>query len=242
MTLRLTTKFFNTLCRRYSLRQHADNQVEINGITLHFDIDHVQAYLKKTLLQGKYERHERTILETTLESTDVVLELGGGIGYVSTISSLRIGSQNVFTVEANPKLIDTIKQNHSANGVSPKVYNFILGKEAGVVEFYVNENFWSSSQINRPGIVKKIQVEQRDFGEFLAHTGATYLVIDIEGGEVNLFDDVDLSQVSKILLETHPKIVTAKALSNMLVNILSAGLCLDLARSIGSNLFFYRED
>ena len=52
-----------------------------------------------------------------------------------------------------------------------------------------------------------VQVPQVGFAEVLCDHAPTLLVVDIEGGELGLFDGVKLTTVRKVLIEIHEKII-----------------------------------
>ena len=77
---------------------------------------------------------------------DVVVELGAGIGFMSTLVATKRKIKAVHAFEANPQLIPYIASVHAANGVkNAHVTNAILGPEAGSVPFYIREKFIASS-------------------------------------------------------------------------------------------------
>ena len=51
-----------------------------------------------------------------------------------------------------------------------------------------------------------------------------YLVVDIEGAEIEFFDELDLAGVDKLCLETHPSRTGAAAVEGLLAGLSRQGL------------------
>ena len=101
--------------------------------------------IRSVLSSGNYEQQEAWLLSGILQPDEVVLEIGAGMGYISTFCAKHFHVKEVHAVEANPELIPVIKRNHEINAVDVAVYNEILGPEDGEGQFYLHESFWASS-------------------------------------------------------------------------------------------------
>lgn len=160
------------------------------------------------MLDGRYERPERRILEHALTAGDRVLELGTGVGYLSALCARRIGNDRVVTFEANPLLRPLIEETYSINNVSPKVEFCMLGERSGETDFYVNDEFWSSSTISRTNRKQRcIKIPVRAFNDAIASYKPNFLVVDIEGGEKDLIRYMSLEGVDKVCIELHPWVI-----------------------------------
>lgn len=160
------------------------------------------------MLDGRYEKPERRILEHALSAEDRVLELGTGVGYLSALCARKIGNDRVVTFEANPLLRPLIEETYAINSVSPRVEFCMLGERAGETEFYVNDEFWSSSTISRKKRKERcINIPVRAFNEAMTTYKPNFLVIDIEGGEKDLIRYMNLDGVDKVCIELHPWVI-----------------------------------
>ncbi|MFP3367124.1 hypothetical protein R0J93_26120, partial [Pseudoalteromonas sp. SIMBA_148] len=83
---------------------------------------------------------------------DIIGELGGGIGYISTLCHLQKKAKKIVVFEANPTLITIIEKTHSLNGVTAEVINAVVlpRKTSETVPFYVRDDFWASSLSKEP--------------------------------------------------------------------------------------------
>jgi FkbM family methyltransferase len=214
--------------------------ITINGIKLDIGNLEMSDVLRNYFYSGAYEEQELRILDDVLEKEDRVMELGGGIGLISTFCSLRVGSENVVSYEGNPKMVEKIKRTYELNGVSPTINNIILAGSEGSIDFCLKEDFWSSSTVEREGRFEKIRVGTRDVnGEIISHK-STFMVIDIEGGEDELLPIIDFTPIKKILIEFHPDIIGEKRVSELIVLIIRNGFVMDLYKS-ENNVCYFRK-
>jgi FkbM family methyltransferase len=155
----------------------------------------------EAIRSGKYESHEVSLLDALIQREEVILEIGAGCGFISTYCAKNPHSKAIFCVEANPNLIDVIKLTHRVNNVDVTVYNEILSKQEGETDFYLHPDFWASGTHSFLGT--PIKVNTRSFQSRLDAIRPTMLIVDIEGGEESLFDDVSLTGVRKVMVELH---------------------------------------
>jgi len=158
----------------------------------------------------------------SLDKDDVVLELGGGVGYTSICYAKKIGSERVYTFEANPELNDLMKENFRLNDVAPIVESCMLGHTAGKKTFIITKNFWASSNVEATQ-GRSVQVPVFSINDKIRTIDPSFLVMDIEGGEQDLFDGLDFYNIKKILLETHRSIIGDKETDRLLNLIENAG-------------------
>lgn len=196
--------------------------------------------IARQIYLGEYESKEVDIVEHKLESSDIVVEVGAGLGYLSAFCAKRIGSERVHTFEANPALIPLIEATHRRNGIAPGVHNVLLARGAGECTFYVEPEFWASSTTARSGQAQAITVGQRDLNEELSRLSPTFLIVDIEGGEAEFFAYANLGGVRKICLETHPDVLGNDGISTIFSRLLADGFVLDFSCIRKNVFFFYR--
>ena len=79
------------------------------------------------------------------------------------------------------------------------------------------------------------------FRKVLDEVRPTFLIMDIEGSEVDLADEtIDLECLQKICVEVHPGMVGDEATSRLVESLLKRGFQLNLSSSQGDVLFFIR--
>ncbi|MFP4328004.1 MAG: FkbM family methyltransferase, partial [Paracoccaceae bacterium] len=166
--------------------------------------------VRGALRQDTYERRESEAVLRVVEEGDTVLELGAGLGYMSTLVAISAPGTTIHAFEANPALIPYIREVHAANGVADRVtvHNALLAaRKSKPVPFYVRENFLGSSldKDAAGGVIETHEIEVRGFGATLRELKPDILVCDIEGAEADLLPAADLSRLRAAVVELHPQ-------------------------------------
>jgi FkbM family methyltransferase len=200
----------------------------------------------RAIYRDVHEGAEREIVGRHLRADDVVLELGAGLGVVTILCAQRVGSERVHTFEANPQLEPLLRRNFALNGVSPRLTMQMVCLDAGPQEFHVSERFVVSSRHaaatgGAGETATATSVPSASLPEVLHRLRPTFLVADIEGGELDLADErVDLSSVQRICVEVHPHITGDEGVSRLIEALLGKGFSLRLGQSRGCVLLFER--
>jgi FkbM family methyltransferase len=187
-------------------RLRAPAEVVLNGVRLEVDAA-TSAEIRRLIYTERYERGEARCLLACLEPGDVVLEVGTGRGYLTTLAALRVGSERVFSYEANPALLPLAARTFALNAVTPTPTHAVLGDGIGAVAFFVEEHYLSSSRDRRSDDAHAVLVAQLDARTELARHRPTVVIMDIEGGESTLVPLLDWGGVQKIVLEIHPALL-----------------------------------
>ncbi|MCP4897137.1 MAG: FkbM family methyltransferase [bacterium] len=198
-------------------------QVRLRGVIIEIP-DDVPESIVRQIYTERYERGEARCINAGLQAGDVVLEVGGGIGFVSALCALRVGSDQVHTFEGNPALIDRIHRTYELNDVAPHLTNAMLGMGGRERPFYIESEFLSSSQIRRSEQAEEIVVPELNVNEVIARVKPTVIVMDIEGGEAELVPMIDWSSIRALVIELHPAVLGAQVTQEVIEAIESAGL------------------
>ena len=202
--------------------------IEFQGLKVPVDPDILFGGILRRVRTGRYERHEINAGLSLVKPDDRVLDIGAGIGLTGSVMSRVGGAAAVMSVEANPKLVPQIEELHHANGIdNVEVVNAALGHEAsGSVSFYLREMFWSSSLDGERDFVEKVQIPRRDFNKLVRDFAPTLIMCDIEGGELDLFDErAELDTVRAIVLELHPDRTPKAGIHKLFTALLDKGFC-----------------
>ena len=169
------------------------------------------------------------------------MEVGAGLGFLSAFCAKKIGNERVFAYDANPALMEMIRQIHSDNGVAPTVRNALLGDGEGEREFFLEKDFWASSLIAQTPDAQAIRVPQVDLNTEIRRIAPTFMIVDIEGGEAEFFQLADLTPVRKLCVEVHPHVLGNRRISEMIARLVDQGFALDFGCMQKNVLFFYRK-
>jgi FkbM family methyltransferase len=180
----------------------------LQDVRIEIDAASITPPLDAALREGRYEHQEARALTLLLQPGDTYFELGGGVGFISTLASRIVrDAARIHVYEANPALIPAIERTWAANGAAGAVYNCMLGTGKGEHDFFVSKAFWASSGQIDYGNARRIRVPQRDFLRQLEKKEATFLMMDIEGGEGELLEKTLPARVRAVVAEYHPRII-----------------------------------
>jgi len=158
------------------------------------------------IVNGQYEQGEIEIIKQQIEPKDRIMEIGTGLGFVSVYCAKIVGSENVYTFEANPLNIEIALRVFKKNKVSPHVKNALLSDSSGMVDFPVNrKSRLASSSLMASGEV--VQVPQLVLNDIIRDIQPNFLIMDIEGSEYDVFRIIDFQSIYKIQVELHPSIL-----------------------------------
>lgn len=210
------------------------------GVDLPLNLPAITPPIRKDIFFGGYEAKEAGLVEKFIQPDDVVFEVGAGIGFLSSLCAKVVGNDKVHAYEANPQLLPIIEQVHRRNGVAPKVYNVLLGKGPGERTFWLEPDYWASSLIQGSPQAKPIQIPQIDLNAELARIQPTFLIVDIEGGEYEFFQGIDLTPVQKICIEVHPHVLGNDRVCEILSWLFEQGFSLEVGHMRKFVFYLYR--
>ena len=213
---------------------------QVGDFSIFVDVDNYTANIRGALDSGGYEGRERQLASEFLRPTDRVIEAGTAVGVVAMTAASIVGAENVITFDANPDIVADARANFRRNGLQGIKGNLgILAcrqnfKENSEVDFYIAKEFWASrlgARADAPDIIKTVRIPVFCLEHEIAAHNANVLICDIEGGEVELLANADLSGIRLIIIETHYWAVGEAATDAMIRNLILQGFSFHLAAS-----------
>lgn len=205
------------------LRSWRSSRVIVHhGIRLVMD-DSLPATVRRSLYRGEYEGGELAAVRQFLRDDDVVLELGAGIGFITLYCAARVGADRVFSFEANRRLEPLLQSNFRENRLYPHLEFAILAQDEGEVDFHLEDEYWSSSRIRRTDDALAVRVPSKSVNREIRRIDPTFLIMDIEGGEVELVPLIDFHHIQRVMIELHPYVVGEQATTKMLNHLKAEG-------------------
>jgi len=202
------------------------SEVTVRGVRLELG-PHVTPALQREIYRERYERREARCLSRILRPADIVMEIGAGMGFLSTLAALRIGSDRVFAFEANPMMIEVIRRTYRLNGVQPALTHGVLGQGDGTVEFFVEPEFVASSLYRGSDSAQKFQVPLLDVTREMGRIRPTVVAMDIEGAERELVPVMSWDGVEKVIIDLHPLVIGEDGVGEVLSVLRLAGFVAD---------------
>jgi FkbM family methyltransferase len=214
--------------------------IHLSGVALSARNPGLSRMVRNQLYRGTYENKESHLLCKYLKASDIVIEIGCGIGFIGCLCAQIAGSKNVYSFEANPELETVIKANYALNGVSPHLTMRAVTRDGKDVIFYIADNQISTSAISRDTVqTKPLTLKSVPLSQILVEIKPTVLVMDVEGLEVDLLSNsINLECVRMIIAETHPHIVGVGQINSMNAFLKKAGF--HVADTCGKVLMYAR--
>ena len=181
----------------------------IDGVELTIDPETMSPEMIEVIHSGLYEYAEAREIPRIVQPGERIVELGAGIGFIA-VTAMRTGNVEALTsYEANPRLIPLIRRNAALNRVSFEVTNAVIDphEDGGTRPFYVRKDFVLVAGAGAVALVEEVEVPRVAFARMLDRSRPSMLIVDIEGGEEFLFQDVPLTGVKKIYMELHQQIL-----------------------------------
>jgi FkbM family methyltransferase len=189
-----------------------DKVLRCRGLQFPNDPRFISQRTRRLLNTNQYEQREANAVRSLVKPEDICLEIGAGIGFMSTLMAKSCKAQQVHAFEANPAMIPYIERVHALNEVSDRIVvtNAVLGAEAAKATFYERKNFAASSlEEHPPGetspLVATHDVPMLEIKTQMQAIAPSVVVCDIEGAEASLVPLMDLSTVRLGVLELHPQ-------------------------------------
>lgn len=208
-----------------------DAFITAHGLKFPDDPDVLRGRVRQLLRRETYELKEFEAVQALTGADDIVLELGAGIGFMSTVAAKLGGVRAVHSIEPNSTLIPYIERVHRANEVlnASVTHAAIAPDDTGSTAFYVRQNLLASSLAPMQG--------RKDGGVMLTETvptlsltaaidaiQPTFLICDIEGAEAEVLPSADLSGLRCAVVELHPQWIGQSGVQAVFDAMARAGL------------------
>ncbi|MCA0044011.1 FkbM family methyltransferase [Celeribacter litoreus] len=194
-------------------------EITVHGIAVPFVPEIITEKIERPMRRGRYERGEVELMRNILRPGDRLLELGAGVGVVSSAAATVDGVEAVLSIEADPTLVPMIEETWRLNGVTnATLRNGIATAQSGEpINFYVRSDFWASSMEPDSRPYERVEsVPAMGVGDIIKEFSPTVLSCDIEGAELGLLDQADLSGIRHIVMELHPKVYGPEGLREII--------------------------
>jgi FkbM family methyltransferase len=215
--------------------------VEVQGILVDAGWQKFHDAIRRSLRKGQYEACEAKAADLLVREGDTVVEVGGGCGFLSAFIAKLNRAARIISVEADPQLIPVMEHTHSLNDVSVEIFNEVLSDTSGWTDFYVCDKFWvSSCQPPEHNQYQRVTVPTASFQARIAEWQPNLLIVDIEGGERELFQQPLAPCVDRIILELHEWAYGSSGVDEVLGRLSDLGFSCVPSASMGQVLSYQR--
>lgn len=203
--------------------------------------------IRNKITSGIYESREARSIQRLFDRDEVVVELGAGVGLISTIAMKSGKVRRLHTFEADERLVPLIQATHKRNGIeNVTVHNVAVSGDPeavsrGYLDLAMRKNFPGNSTMSAGPKVRTTRVKVRSLGSIVAEYRPSVLIVDIEGAEEHLFTGVDLAGVMRVSMEIHPHHLGTEGVRRVFDDLHAAGLIYDARFSHGGVPVFSRK-
>lgn len=220
------------------------SSLETLGVRIPYDPAIITPVILDAILANAFEAREASEIPDIVRPGDNVLEIGAGIGFISTLLARQPGVSNVYAVEANPALLPFMADLHLLNDTHEKVerLNFVLtNDDAPALTFYQRSDFWMGSLMEGPNpYYATVEVPTANLDNFLREKEISLIVCDIEGAETVIFNNADLTLVDRIYVELHDHVTGLSGVGHVFRTLSEHGFQYDPRHSTKSVVLFQK--
>ena len=218
---------------------------ETGGVRIDLSHPRIQPVAEE-FRRGGFEQREAKLVAQLVRPHHRILEMGTCTGFVAMIAARIVGPDRIWCYEASPENTALAAHHFAANNLPIELRNAALlsrraaAGQPATVPFFVSPSLVSSSllPIPRRGTV---EVPVAVFEDEVARHGANFLLMDIEGAEVDLLGTADLDPITGIIMETHYRKAGVARTDAMIKRLYDRGFRINLRNSGGEKIHLYRE-
>lgn len=218
--------------------------LRVHGVHVPVRRQEVSDEIWQSLRSGEYEANEARRVGRAIRPGDRVLELGSGLGIITSIIA-AIEGVRVWSFEADPATMRLARRVVEANCKDNVVLaNGILAAGSPrSFTFYQRVDFWMSSTLARQGPYERvIEIVSKDIDSFIKQHRINALVMDIEGAEHELVQNADLPGVERVFLELHDHLYGLSGVREISGALAMKGLIYDPRGSSGPCVLYSIDD
>ena len=204
-------------------------ELKINDIPL----QNYSSFLFKT-----YEYNDRKLIERNITSKNKSIILGGGLGFIPTLTYKNSGNK-ILVFEINKKILKNLKNNLSKNNTVFKIYNnnLVFKKTINKYFFLTNDFLSTSSQIKTK---KKLLIKNIEKNKVNNFDSFNTLILDIEGDEEYYILNIKkFSRIKYLFFELHFNIINKTKIKKIMAYLKSNGF--ELKDKCFNSYYFAKE-
>lgn len=224
--------------------EYCTNMLNVHGVSVPLAPDDVSPVIWEALTSSSYEAKEAKWVSRAVRQNDRVLELGSGLGVITSLIA-RVPGVQVWAFEANPVTAALAHRVIAANDIANVVLQHGL-LTAGIPQsysFYIRKDLWMSSMdINQGPYERKISITSQNIDDFIETYAINVLVMDIEGAERDLLGNAALIGIERIFLELHDHLYGLSGVRDITMALASKGFSYDPRGSNGPCVLFAKDD
>ena len=162
-----------------------------------------------------YEYNDRKLVEKHINNKNKCIIIGGGIGFIPTLAYHK-SKNKILVFEINKKIINNLRKNLIQNNCNFTLFNnnLVLQNEPRTSNYFISEDFLSTSQYDKKGEIKK--VENINIKKIFKFKEFNTLIIDGEGIEEYFLNNLNkINYIHYIIFELHNNLFNSKQVNSL---------------------------
>ena|GEM_PF-1705861 len=202
---------------------------DLDGVLFPFDERFMDRKRFAAIACGAIEEDEIAIAAKVINSDDIVVEFGAGLGIAAARVHRLCAPRKHICFEANPALKTYSKALFKANHLEIKFETIGLGN-GDALDFFALDDYILSSfeQPQNRHDYQKISIPTITLDEVIARHRPTAIFYDIEGAELAHFSSEHFDGIRKIIIELHPDSYGDSGLNSFIERMEQAGFRLKI--------------
>ena len=216
----------------------------IGGVKVDLSNQALSQEVKERVRSGTFEAHKSKCVAALVADDDRILEVGGGIGYTSSVAWCSGRGNDIKVVEANPDAINSIRATHILNGVTAEVIHgaaTFSEQNSATVPFYIRSDLCKSSLSPEPqNFIRRAHVPRVNLQNIIDSQSTTFLILDVKGEEATLLARLRIPSIQKILVQLRPEANGLPGVRDLFAGLNTEGFAYDPSLSRGTIVVFRR--
>lgn len=163
-----------------------------------------------------YELNDRYLIEKYINKKNKCIVIGGGIGFISTLS-FKLSGYRILVFEINKEILPLLKKNLKKNKCNFIIYpnNLKVKNSKKNSSFYLTNDFLNTS--SRIKSLKKIIVKNINYSKVDRKKIYNTLIIDAEGDEEYYINSLgNLKHINHLFFELHYNLFSKKKINKFM--------------------------
>jgi FkbM family methyltransferase len=201
---------------------------KVNDYFMYLDPDD-KGICKQLYLYNKREHFSTDFIKTFIKEDDIIIDIGGNIGYYALLESKLARRGKIFAIEPVPSNAQILRSNIELNNsTNLYLFGYAISEKNGTAKMFIYDkcNWCSFTKSLKSNIIKEIEVKTitlDDFVDLFVHEYPNFIRMDVEGYEYQILNGaiklLDASQPLKLCIELHPHLLQKEKMNGLICKL-----------------------
>lgn len=216
--------------------------LNVHGLEVPVSQNDVPSAIWSSLIDDSYRANAANLVVKAVEPNDRVLELGTGLGIISSLLAAADGVQ-VWSFEANPEVATLAEKVIHANNRNNVVVapGLPMPGPSREISYYVRAEPWMSSFAAEHGAYVEVHsFASIDVNDLIQRHNINFIVMNIGGAELEFVTHAHLKNIERIFLELHDHLYGLDGIKKITDELMDKGFVYNPRLSDGTGVTYSR--